>query len=232
MRRLVIPFMITLATIASGHADSPSPEFFRDSKNYFAVVPPEGWDREDYPSERVRSKVTFHHPKEKSLSIGVTGGPKPNPSYTLSDYDTEAHEKLPAMQAQAPGTSWAINRRTLGGREFVVVSSKDAGVEFAVLITNVAYYNLSFKYLTRKQYEIYHKDFVHFVESFLPLDTKQFSPSEVRAALADSNRRIAELLVKDGRFQEAMEFVETGLRLDPSSQGMEKLRKQLEEKLR
>jgi hypothetical protein len=145
----------------------------------------EGWDREDYPSERVRSKVTFHHPKEKGLSIGVTGGPKPNPSYTLSDYDTEAHEKLPAMQAQAPGTSWAINRRTLGGREFVVVSSKDAGAEFAVLITNVAYYNLSFKYLTRKQYEIYHKDFVHFVESFLPLDTKQFSPSEVRAALAD-----------------------------------------------
>lgn len=111
------------------------------------------------------------------------------------------------MQAQASGTSWAINRRTLRGREFVVVSSKDAGVEFAVLITNAAYYNLSFQCLTRKQYEIYHKDFVHFVESFLPLDTKQFSPSEVRAALADSKRHIAELLVQDGHFQEAMEFV-------------------------
>lgn len=73
MRRLVIPFMITLATIASGHADSPSPEFFRDSKNYFAVVSPEGWDREDYPSERVRSKVIFRHPKKKASPLALLG---------------------------------------------------------------------------------------------------------------------------------------------------------------
>ena len=216
--RIALVLGIALLILGSPNAARAEKETAVFRTKLFACVVPAGWRAEEDARETVRSKVAFRHPTESGLFIRVIAGPKPSSEYSAEDYLEEARQKVSSQLARiAPGTSWTVESRMVGDREYVFVSSKSAGMEIAVHVGRSTYYNIALNWSTESQYASGRAELARFLEAFLPIDRDGFTDAEVRQGMAASKARVAEVLLDLGKLDEAETAIVAGMTLDPTS---------------
>ena len=209
---------------------------YKDKNGYFAVISPEGWKREDYPSETVRSKVAFHHPIEKRVFIRIISAPLPDPKRTFNDFYAETKEKLGTYFRQnVPNSKCDINKGKMGNLETIIARiSAPPEVyeqEIVTFMDKGIQHSVTFGATTKGQFDKNYKTFQQFLSNFVVMETaRKFSDQEIRMSLVAKYKRLAELHEQSGLIEQALDFVTEGLSIDPSNKDLIAIEKRLQTK--
>ncbi len=199
------------------HAD---PIYTDKINGYFTVIPPSGWKQQDYPSETIRSKVRFNHPRLNEVNVTIIAGPNPQSSSSLDDLLTSKQNNAAELKAKFPRGSFTVSKEKVGDREAVLVKTSMSGAEqkLVFFVNNSIQYNVGLSATSKREYESLAETFQQFLNSFTMLESgREFSDAEAKAAVISGCKRRAELWEQRGDIPEALAAVETGLRVDPSN---------------
>ncbi len=224
-----------LGILQTVFAETSSLVLYKDKNGYFVVKIPTGWEREDYPSETIRSKVAFHHPTEEGIHMRIISGPTPTSDYSLDDLYQENKEKIESyIRQKYPNGTYDIAKKEVEGRQSVIQrnSIPDAIEQEVVLfVNNSISYNIAFTANTKSQFEKNYKTFKTFLSNFVILEKgKKFSDQEIRAGLIANYKRLAEINEQMGLIEDALDFVKEGLSIDPNNKDLIAIEKRLQTK--
>lgn len=211
-----------------------SSEIYRDSNGYFAVLPPHGWTRKDFPSETVRSKISFHHPTDPRISVLIIAGPTPRDPYTLDDVYAENKAKLDNPPPPLRGGNFELKRTKSSRYEGVTMTISKAGMiesEVVMFVAKNLWYSINFSAGTKEDFNRNARIGRKFIEDFIILDPKKkFTNAEIVQGLAASKKAMAELLEKTGNFGDALLYAQEGRALTPHDKDLEAIEKRLKQK--
>jgi hypothetical protein len=218
MKRQVVNLVACACLLAPGIANA---QIYKDSNGYFAVVAPSGWKQQDYPSETVRSKVAFNHPKLSGVDVRIIAGPTPESSYSLDDLLAENREKIQTvLKPKIPGGSFTVSKEKVGDREAVVQLNSMPGAEQKVVmfVNKSIWYSVALNASSRKEYESVRDAFQKCLNSFTILESgRKFSDGEMKAAVIAKYKRLAEIYEHNGDTVQALAWVKEGLEVDPDN---------------
>ena len=145
---LVALCSLGLVQSAAGEARSAEhrDSLYRDDNGYFAAQPLEEWKKETFPEETIRSKVAFHHTKDKDLLISVISGPTPAHEYTFDDLYRENKQKLGYLRQRFPSGEFNITTGEIEGRQSVIQRNSEATLgeqEIILFINKDIWYSIS-----------------------------------------------------------------------------------------
>ena len=210
-------FFLIVSYTLKGNSQSA---IYSDKNQYFVVLPPKGWEKEEYPNETIRSKVAFHHPS-MSILIRVTAEPTVGKDFSFDDLYTQHKVRQKQMRDLMQGGNYEMKISRLGDLRAVLHrNSYPNGDEHEMLsvVENGIIYTIGLNAASVEELNGGRNAFEAFLNSFTPLSKgKTFSKSEINAGLVAKFRRLAELSELQGKIEEAIEFVNQGLLLDSSN---------------
>lgn len=193
---------------------------YSDPKGYFKIVPPDGWRIQEYPQDP-RGKVAFIDPDDFQLRI------------LINAVDFSTVEELVAFCKDVEkriGTSTNIEKITFGGRPAVRRTFQMKGhklyyIDF--LVGNVDH-NIAYSAIQAK-YEKYLPVVMKSIETYTP-SQRDISDKDIIKHSVAKSLRLAQLMIENGNFDLAREFIKEGLALDPSNKDLLAIEKRLQTK--
>lgn len=231
---LSIGSILAVTTVSLAQAEK---DIYRDKNGYFAAVRPQEWRQQDYPEETVRSKVAFHHPQIKGVTIRIISGPTPTPSYSLDDLLEENQNKIATFfKPKFPSGTFTVTREKISDRDAVVQRNSAPGLgeqEVVLYVNKNIWYSIALGANSKGDLDRASTDFQSFLNSFTILDPgKKFSDKEIRSGLVAKYKRVAKLWEEQGRKADALEFVNQGLAIDPNDAELKQMKIRLLGKVR
>jgi len=230
----VLLLLVGCAAPATKPAASPAVELYRDQNGYFGALPPEGWKQKDFPSETIRSKVEFYHPKENQVNIRIISGPV-SAQHTLDDLYKENQQKIDDyFRTNYPNGVFTMTKGEMGEYQAIIQRNSIPGLleqEIVMTVNKGLAYSIAFSAPTKTQFDSYYPTFQKFLQSFIILETgKIFTDEEIQATLVAKYKRLAELHEQAGLIEEALQYVEMGLSLDPNNAELIAMKERLQSK--
>lgn len=197
------------ATLAKGR--------YSDPNGYFKIVPPEGWQIQQYPQEP-RGKVAFIGPDGVELRILAKG----------LDYNTfeEMLEEIKGIERKI-GTNTYIEKITFAGkpaikRTFTLKGQKILFIDFMIGNTT---HNLMYstaptefdKYLSLVQASI---------DTYEPT-LRGVSPEDVKKHTIAQSLRLSQIFFEQGNYDLALEFIKEGLEVEPNNTNLLELKNKI-----
>lgn len=217
---LTIGLACIAASIAYGEIGQLSKSRYSDPKGFFKIVPPNGWQIQEYPQDP-RGKVAFIGPDGAELRVLSKG----------LDYNSfeEMLEEIKGIEKQI-GTNTNIEKVTFAGkpavqRTFTLKGTKILFIDFMIGNTT---HNLMYsasptkfgKYLSLAQKSI---------DTYEPT-LRGVSPEDVKKHSVAFSLRLSQIFFEQGNYDLALEFVKEGLAIDPSNKDLKAIEKKLKTK--
>ncbi len=142
---------------------------FRDKKGYFSIVPPAGWTRKDFPTEKERSMILFHEPTNRNVSISVIALPK---AKSKGAFYKEAEKKVSQLKTMFPKGTFKLQKSKLAGMDALVMENTIPGTvkqEIWQVRGDKAAYTITYLTSTEPQFEEFLPLYKSFLQSFKPL---------------------------------------------------------------
>jgi hypothetical protein len=188
-----------------------------DPKGYFKITPPLGWQTQEYPNDP-RGKVAFMGAKDVDLRVLARA----------TDFDSfEGLLKLVKDIERQTGINTNIQKtsfldRPAIKRSFIFKGSKVLQIDFMEgnIKHNLQYY---------APLAIYDKYLAVTTKSMNTYQTilRGAPPQDVQKHAVAQNLRLAQLFLKKGESDLAMEYVQEGLELEPKNPDLLRLKKQI-----
>jgi hypothetical protein len=219
-RNLNIHAAVLLLILFSSTRILTQPKIYTDNNQYFAAIPPQGWQKEENPSETIRSKVVFRHPS-LNLLIRVTAEPAVRKDFTFDDLYAQHQIRQGQMRDRFPRGKYEMQSGSLGELKAVIHrNSYSNGEEHDMLtvVDNGIIYTIGLNAESLEELNSGRRAFEAFKNSFVTLSKrKTFTGPEIKASLVAKNLRLAELSNQQGKNDEAIQFIKQGLALEPSN---------------
>jgi len=202
-------------------AEQLSTTRYIDPKGYFKIVPPAGWKIQEFPQD-TRGKVAFFAP-ETDVDLRVL----------VNAVDFSTIDKLIAFCKDVEnriGTTTNIEQITFCGRPAVRRTFQLKGRKFYYIdfLVGKVDHNIAYS-ASLSKYEKYLPVIMKSIETYGP-NFREISNKEVVDHIIAKNARLAQLMINDGNFDLASEFIKEGLDLSPKDPELLKLKIQIEEK--
>ena len=142
---------------------------FRDKMGYFSVVPPAGWTRKDFPAEKERSKVVFHEPTNRNVSITVIALPK---AKSKGAFYKEAEKRISQLKTMFPKGTFKLQKSKLAGMDALLTENtipETLKQQTWQLRGDKAAYTITFLTSTEPQFDEFLPLYKSFLKSFKPL---------------------------------------------------------------
>lgn len=224
---LLIGFLCVESLIAQNTAEKLSRKRYVDPKGYFKIVPPEDWRIREYPQDP-RGKVTFISTEDSTLRVLTNAVDFTSFRELLNWCRTDGKTKLVNLGAE----DFTIEKITFGGspavwRTFQLRSRKFLMIDF--LIGTIGH-NLQFSAPLYK----YNQSSPVAMQSIGTYEPTLRNVSERKAIkhVVVKKFRLGQLMIQDGNYELALEFVKEGLEVSPSDPNLLKLKQQIENKLK
>ena len=218
---LVICFPFITSDFAEGAGDQLANKRYVDPKGYFKIVPPAGWRSQEYPQD-TRGKVVFISP-ESNIDLRVL----------VNAVDFSTTEDLVGFCKDIEkriGINTNIERITFGGSPVVKRVFQFKGQKFYAIDFLVGKVDHNLQYGgSPDKYDKYLSVAMKSMETYEPI-MRDVSDKEMTKHLVAKNLRLAQLMIENGNFDLAMEFVKEGLEASPNDSELLKMKKQIEEK--
>jgi len=201
---------------------SLSTKEYVDPKGYFSIFPPENWTIKEFPTD-TRGKVHFIKSDNNSLMILV----KPIPQKSFNDFynycQTDGKDKLINVGA----TNLTIDSSKNGEfkiikRTFNIQGSKGYMVDYLLdSVNHNIYYSAP-----SSEFDNYIKAIETSISTYKP-NSKNLTPEEQKFQTIESRRRVAKLLFDMGDYEQAMIFIQDGLKISPNDSILLEINKEL-----
>jgi hypothetical protein len=192
-----------------------------DPKEYFKIIPPEGWRIQEYPQDP-RGKVVFIGP-ESNVDLRVL--------VSAVDFSTidELVSFCKSIEART-GLSTNIQRTEFGGRPAVKRTYEMRGIQFFMYDFLVGYidHNIQFG-APPNVYQKYMSIISMSLETYEPI-ARTASEKEVTQHAASKKLRLAQLLIDNGNYNLALDYIKEGLEISPKDQKLLEIKKEVENK--
>lgn len=220
-----IPYLFTLAVVfvlysvnfVEGAENQLANKRYVDPKGYFQIVPPAGWQVQEFPQDP-RGKVRFLA-SDASLSIIVQ-----------ADNVSTFHElvKLSRQLESRIGISTNIKKTQFGGRQVVKRSFEVKGKKvFAIsFLVGSMTHNLQL-WASPDAYKNYVSVVTKSMETYEPV-VRSTSEKDIIAQQTAKKLRMAHLMIDEGNYDLALEFIKEGLEWSPQHAELLNLKKEVE----
>lgn len=199
-----------------------SAQRYVDPKGYFTIVPPDGWRAQEYPQDP-RGKVAFI-------------GPDPNVDLRVLvnavDFSTinELVSFCKSIEART-GLSTNIQRTEFGGRPAVKRSYEMKGIKFSMIDFLVGSVDHNIQYgAPANVYQKYLPVVTISIETYEAV-ARVTSEKEVSQHAVAKKLRLAQLMIDNGNYQLALDYIKEGLEISPKDQELLELKKEVEGKI-
>ncbi|MBC8459731.1 MAG: peptidylprolyl isomerase [Deltaproteobacteria bacterium] len=207
-----------------GPADEQlSQKRYIDPKGYFKIVPPAGWRIQEYPQDQ-RGKVAFIGPGS-NIDLRVL----------VNAVDFSTIEELIAFCKNVEKrirTNTNIKRINFDGRSAVerTFEFKGQKLYYIDFLVGKVDHNLAFSASANK-YNNYHSVVMKSMETYEPI-LHDVSDQEVIKHVVAKKFRLGQLMIQNGSYELALEFVKEGLEVSPTDPNLLKLKQQIEYKIK
>jgi len=193
-----------------------------DPKGYFKIVPPEAWRVQEYPQDP-RGKVAFIGP-ESNVDLRVL----------VNAVDFNTIDGLVAFCKDIEvrtGLSTNIKRTEFGGRPAVQRSFEAKGLKFYAIdfLVGSVDHNIQFG-APANAYQRYFSLASKTIETYEAI-ARAGSEKEVKQHALAKKLRLAQLMMDNGNYDLALDYIKEGLELSPQDTKLLELKKQVESKL-
>lgn len=192
-----------------------------DPKSYFKIVPPEDWRIQKYPQDP-RGKVAFIAP-ESSVELRVL--------VNAVDFSTtdELIKYCKDIEART-GLRTNIERTEFGGRQAVKRSFEAKGLKFYVIdfLVGSVDHNIQFS-APISSYQQYLPLITNSIETYEAI-VRAASEKEVLQHEVAKKFRLTQLMMDQGHYELALDYIKEGLDLSPHDAKLLELKKQVESK--
>jgi hypothetical protein len=188
---------------------------YTDPKGYFKIVPPEGWETQEYPQD-VRGKVAF---------IGPGPGIDLRVLTNVVDFNTIENLVVYCKSGESRiGVSTNIEQITFEGRPAVKRSFELKGLKFYMIdfLVGQIDYNLQFS-APPSEYGKHLPVILKSIKTCEPI-AKESSEKLLTEHFVAKKLRLAQLMIDDGHYDLANEFIKEGLAVSPKDPGLLKLK--------
>jgi hypothetical protein len=192
---------------------------YADPKGYFRIVPPDGWRVQEYP-EDARGKVAFTAPQPNTdLRILINAV-----DFTTTD---DLVKSLKSIEARA-GLSTNIVRTDFGGRPAVKRSFEARGLRFLVIdfLVGSVDHNIQFA-APPSQFQKYMPVVTKSIQTYEAL-SRTLSASEANEHVVAKMRRLGQLMIDNGTYDLALEYINEGLKAAPQDAKLRALKQEAE----
>ena len=224
-----VPTILATAGLSQSAAQGQA-SVYTDRNRYFLSIQPPDWQREDYPSEQIRSKVAFHPPQEPGVTISVIAGPAPDPIPTFDEWYRQREQRVAEFGRRFPNARSVLKKSKLGVHSTIVWNTSMPGNEQEVLllmiwrVQHTVSYNAPGPEALRKHRAAFDK----FLGNFVPLEGgRQFSEQELTQARVASKKAMAKSSEAMGDRPAALAFVNEGLGIDPHDPELQQMKHRL-----
>ena len=193
---------------------------YNDPKEYFRIVPPDGWQVKEYLQDS-RGKVAFTN---YSSRLGVV----------VQRDDIGNFDELVQLSEDIErriGISTNIEKDTFGGREVVKRTFKAKGQQFISIsfIAGTLTHNLTFS-ASPNEFERFLPVVSKSMETYEPL-VRRMKDQDISDHQVDKKRRLAQLMIDEGNYRLALDFINEGLEWAPRDEDLLNLKEVVESKL-
>jgi len=222
-RELIIPFaLVTLLSLtAVGWAQTKGNQLaakrYVDPKGYFKIVPPAGWQVQEY-SQDPRGKVAFLAPDGRLGIIVQADG--------IGTIDELVN--LSKQMETRLGTSTNIEKTQVSGRQVVKRSFEMKGQRmFSVsFLSGSMTHNITFT-AGPESYKKYISVATKSMETYEPTE-RSASDKDISEQQATKKVRLAQLMIDQGNYDLALDFIKEGLEWSPRNAELLDLKKEVE----
>jgi len=195
-----------------------SKESYSDPDGFFTVVPPAGWDMQDYP-EDPRGKVAFIGPAGTELRVLAKGLAYSSFEDMLSEIEDIEKRSGTSMDIQVV----TFLERPAVKRNFTMGDTKILTMDF--MEGNVTH-NLWYS-APEAQYERYLTLATTSMNTY-EATYHDLSSEDIQKHAVAHNLRLAQIFFEQGDLDLASQYVENGLEIDPANSDLLKLKRQIE----
>ncbi|TFH53853.1 MAG: hypothetical protein E4G89_00665 [Methanothrix sp.] len=218
---LAMFLLVTCAVWAQTQGSQLAAKRYVDPKNYFRIVPPDGWKVQEYPQD-VRGKVAFIGP-ETNVDLRVL--------VNAVDFGTidELISFCKSIEART-GLSTNIQRVEFGGRPAVKRSYEMKGIKFSMVDFLVGSVDHNIQYgAPSNAYQRYLPVATKSMETYEAI-ARSASEQEVSEHAIAKKLRLAQLMMENRNYDLALDYIKEGLEISPKDEKLLELKKQVESK--
>lgn len=210
---------LTVAVCGQTKGGQLAAKRYVDPKGYFKIVPPEGWRVQEYPQDP-RGKVAFIGP-ESNVDLRVLVN-----AVEFSTID-ELVSFCKSIEART-GLSTNIQRTEFGGRPAVKRSYEMKGVQFFMYDFLVGSVDHNIQYgAPPNAYQKYMSIITKSIETYEPI-ARTASEKEASQHAVAKKLRLAQLMMDNGNYDLALDYIKEGLEISPKDQKLLELKKEVE----
>ena len=214
----VVPVCLIIS-LAYGETGQLSKSRYNDPKGYFKIVPPKGWRVQEFPQD-ARGKVAFFAP-ESNVDLRVL----------VNAVDFSTVEELIAFCKDVEsriGTSTNIEKITFDGRPAVRRTFQMKGMKLYYIdfLVGKVDHNIAFA-ATLAAYDKYLPIVMKSIDTYTPIMLDISDKDLIKHSVAKS-LRLAQLMMDNGNFDLAKEFVKEGLAIDKNNRELLAIKKKLQ----
>jgi hypothetical protein len=223
----VLTFGLVCIAVSGANGEMPmgqlSKSRYSDPKGYFKIVPPAGWRIQEYPQDS-RGKVAFFAPGS-NIDLRVL----------VNAVDFSTIEELIAFCKDVEkriGVNTNIKRITFGGRPAVERTFQLRGLNLYYIdfLVGKVDHNLAYGAPVNK-YNKYRSVVMKSMDTYEPI-FHDVSDQEIIKHVVAKKFRLGQLMIQNGNYELALEFVREGLEVSPTDPDLLKLKQQIDDKLR
>lgn len=211
--------MLALSASSVVHAQQSDTKYI-DKNAFFVFAPPPGWHRRDYPDES-RSKVEFTDPRSSAYIRLIV---QAETESTSKSFASDKREVIESMKRQAPVKILRLTQipGTFMGHPayFVRMSIPNAEIEQTFFLASKLQFNIWYEARDEGTLKSLRPVVTQSLESIQVKNqgtTKQAKEHQSANAL-----RLGQLSSAHGDFSAARQFIEEGLKEDPSNARLKK----------
>lgn len=221
---------VILAALLESPAQG-QPQVYTDANQYFMAVPPQQWQREDYPSEQVRSKVAYHPPREPQVTISIIAAPAPDPIPSFDQWYGERERRVAELRRRFPTGRITLEKSRFGDHSAILMKMsipREVEQEVILVMPGRLQYTLTYSAPTSEGFGTHRAAFDRFVGDFVPLGFgRRFSQRELTDTRVAFKKALAKSSEAIGDRQAALAFVNQGLEIAPQDPELQQMKLRL-----
>lgn len=229
LRHQALPIVLALSVLLQSPAGAQAP-LYTDANQYFVAVPPPQWQREDFPSEQVRSKVAFHSPRDPAVKISIIAAPAPDPIPSFDQWYGERERRVAELRRRFPTAQFTLQRSRFGDHSAILMKMSippELEQEDVLVMPGRLQYTLTYT-APPSSFRTHRPTFDRFIADFVPLGGgRRVSERELTETRLAFKKALAKSSEAMGDRQAALAFINQGLEIDPRDPDLQKMKQRL-----